>query len=45
MGAITYVVGQLDCSCDSHSGPFYHSVDDANAEGPSPLEKRSAGID
>jgi hypothetical protein len=45
VGTLVSVVGQLDGSCDSHCGTFHHNVDDDNAEGSSPLEMRSAGLD
>jgi len=39
------VVGQLDGSCESHCGPFHHSVDVDRILGSIPLEMRSAGLD
>ena len=39
------VVGQLDGSCESHSGPFHHSVDVDRVVVSNPLEMRSAGLD
>jgi len=45
VGVLNSVVGQLDGSCESHCGPFYHSVDVASVDGSIPLEMRSAGLD
>jgi len=45
VGVLSSVVGQLDGSCESHCGPFYHSVDVDNVECSVPLEMRSAGLD
>jgi len=42
---LTSVVDQLDGSCESHCGPFHHSVDVDNIEGSIPLEMRTAELD
>jgi len=42
---LTFVVGQLDSSCDDVCGPFHHSVDGENVEGSIPLKMRSTGLD
>jgi len=39
------VVGQLDDSCESHCGPFHHSVDVDSIVSSIPLEMRLAGLD
>ena len=44
VGVSISVVGQVDGSCESHCGPFHHSVDADNA-GSIPLDMRSAGLD
>jgi hypothetical protein len=45
LGMLNSVVGQLADSCDSHCGPFHHSVDVDKTEGSHPLDMRSAGLD
>jgi len=45
VGVLNSVVGQLHGSCNSHCGPFHHSVDVVSVEGSIPLEIRSAGLD
>jgi hypothetical protein len=45
VGELISVVGQLDGSCESHCGPFHHSVDVDNVVGWIPLDMRSAGLD
>ena len=45
VGVLIYVVGQRDGSCESHCGPFHHSVDVDRVVGSIPLEIRSAGLD
>ena len=39
------VIVQLDGSCESHSGPFHHSVDVDSVVGSIPLDIRSAEMD
>ena len=39
------VVGQLDGSCESHCGPFHHSVNVDSVVGSLPLEMKSARLD
>ena len=45
VGVLISVVGQLDDSCESHCGPFHHSVDVVSVVGSIPLDMRSAGLD
>jgi len=45
VGVLISVVGQLDGSCESHCGPFHHSVDVDSIVGSIPLEMRSGGLD
>jgi len=45
VGVLISVVGQLDGSCESHCGPFHHSVDVDRVVGSNLLEMRSAGLD
>jgi len=45
VGALIYVIGKLDGSCESHCGPFHHSVDVDRVVGSIPLEMRSAELD
>ena len=45
VGVLISVLGQLDGSCESHCGPFHHSVDVDRVVGSIPLEMRSAGLD
>jgi len=42
VGVLISIVGQLDGSCESHCGPFHHSVDVDSVVGSIPLEMRSA---
>ena len=44
VGELISVIGQLDDFCESHCGPFHHSVDVDNV-GSIPLDMRSAGLD
>ena len=45
VGVLISVVGQLDGSCESHYGPFHHSVDVYRVVGSIPLEMILAGLD
>jgi len=45
VGVFISVVGQLDVSCESHCGPFHHSVDVDRIVVSVPLEVSSAGLD
>jgi hypothetical protein len=45
VGALTSVAGQLGGSCESHCGPFHHSVDVESVTGSIPLDMRSGGLD
>ena len=45
IGELVSVVGQLDVSCESHCGPFHHSVDVDSVVGSIPLDMRSAELD
>ena len=45
VGVLICVVVQLDGSCESHCGPFDHSVDVGRVVGSIPLEMKSAGLD
>ena len=45
VGILNSAVGQQNGSCDSHDGPFHHSVDVVSVVGSIPLEIRSAGLD
>jgi hypothetical protein len=45
VGVLNSVADQLDGSCESHCGPFDHSVDVDSVVGSVPLDLRSAGLD
>jgi len=45
VGVLLSVVGQPDGSCESHCGPFHHSVDVHRVVCSILLEMRSAGLD
>ena len=40
VGVLISVVGQLDGSCESHCGPFHHSVDVDRVVGSIPFEMK-----
>ena len=45
VGVLISIILQLDGSCESHCGPFHHSVDVESVVGSVPLDIRSAALD